>query len=76
MSFTQVLGVSFNQFIPIVEIPSGDNWKPSENRIWTSIPWISYAAYGTIHRLAGALLLPLGIAWLTGFLHRQEKPGR
>jgi len=73
---TQALGVSLNQFIPIVEIPSGDLWKPSEKLIWSSIPWISYAAYGTIHRLAGALLLPLGIAWLTGFLHRQEKPGR
>ena len=73
---TQALGVSLNQFIPIVEIPSGDKWKPSENLIWKSISCISYAAYGTIHRVAGALLLPLGIASLTGFLHRREKPGR
>ncbi len=72
---TQALGVSFSQFIPIVEIPSGGNWKPSENAISASLPWISYAAYGSAHRLAGALLLPLGIAALTGFLHR-EKPGR
>jgi hypothetical protein len=76
ISFTQAVGVSFSQFIPIVEIPSGDKWKPSENAIWASFPRISYAAYGTIHRLAGALLLPLGIASLTGFLHRREKPGR
>jgi hypothetical protein len=76
ISPTQALGVSFSQFIPIVEIPSGSNWKPSENAIWASLPWLSYAAYGTIHRLAGALLLPLGIASLTGFLHRSEKPGR
>jgi hypothetical protein len=76
ISFTQAVGVSFGQFIPIVEIPSGDKWKPSENAMWASFPRISYAAYGTIHRLAGALLLPLGIASLTGFLHRREKPGR
>ena len=76
LSFTQALGVSFGQFVPIVEIPSGNKWKPSENPIWASFPSISYAAYGTIHRLAGALLLPLGIASLTGFLHRREKPGR
>ncbi|HSE19938.1 MAG TPA: pentapeptide repeat-containing protein [Pyrinomonadaceae bacterium] len=76
LNLTQAIGVSFGQFVPIVEIPSGNKWKPSENAIWASFPRISYAAYGTIHRLAGALLLPLGIASLTGFLHRREKPGR
>lgn len=76
LGVTQALGVSFNQFVPIVEVPSGSKWKPSETPIWSSVPCISYAAYGTIHRLAGAFLVPLGIAALTGFLHRREKPGK
>lgn len=80
LNFTQALGVSFNQFIPIVQIPSGSTWKPSERLI--PLPWgwkfdyFSYAFYGTLHSLLGALLVPLGVAALTGVLHRREKPGK
>lgn len=76
LGISQAIGVSFSQFVPIVEVPSGSKWKPSDIAIWSSLPCISYSAYGTIHRLAGAFLVPLGIASLTGFLHRREKPGR
>jgi hypothetical protein len=76
LGVTQALGMSFSQFVPIVEVPSGSKWKPSDTLIWSSMPYISYSAYGTIHRLAGAFLVPLGIAALTGFLHRREKPGK
>lgn len=80
LRFTQAVGVSFNQFIPIVQIPSGSKWKPSEKLI--PLPfgkrfyYFSYAFYGTIHALLGAILVPLGVAALTGLLHRREKPGK
>lgn len=80
LKFTQAVGVSFNQFIPIISIPSGGKWKPSEKLI--TLPfgnkfyYFSYAFYATIHGLLGAVLVPLGVAALTGILHRREKPGK
>lgn len=80
LGFTQAVGVSFNQFIPIIQIPSGSKWKPSEKLI--PLPggrrfyYFSYAFYGTIHGLLGAVLMPLGVAALTGILHRRERPGK
>jgi hypothetical protein len=80
LGFTQAVGVSFNQFIPIVQIPSGSKWKPSEKLIplpdGTLFYYFSYAFYGSIHSLLGAVLVPLGVAALTGILHRRERPGR
>ena len=76
---TQALGVSFNQFIPIVEVPSGSKWKPSQKLItWPFTDraissYISYSLYGTFHKLLGAILVPLGVAALTGLLHRTGK---
>ena len=80
LNFTQAIGVSFNQFIPIIPIPSGSKWKPSEKLIPLPFGWefyyFSYAFYGTIHGLLGAVLVPLGVAALTGILHRREKPSK
>ncbi|HKP73690.1 MAG TPA: pentapeptide repeat-containing protein [Pyrinomonadaceae bacterium] len=82
LNLPQAFAVSLNEFIPIVQIPSGSKWKPSENLIRVpftadrSIPYISYAFYGTIHSILGVLLVPLGVAALAGVLHRQEKPGK
>ncbi len=71
---TQAIGVSFNQFIPIVEIASGSQWKPSSKLLWGN--HFSYAFYGSLHRLAGVILVPLGLASLTGLLHRRERSGK
>jgi uncharacterized protein YjbI with pentapeptide repeats len=77
LSFTQAVGVSFNQFIPIVEIPSGSKWKPSTELLpKMNLGFLSFSFYGTLHRLAGAILVPLGVAALAGMLQRKEKPGK
>ncbi len=77
LDFTQALGVSFNQFIPIVEIPSGSSWKPSTKLLpGVGFGLFSFSFYGTLHRLAGAILVPLGVAALAGILQRKEKPGK
>ena len=66
--------VSLHQFIPIIEIPPGDEWKPSDKPapMLGSIN-ISFAGYATLHRLLGAILVPLGVAGLSGLLIRREK---
>lgn len=71
----QSLGVSLRLFIPIVELPTGGMWIPSEE----PAPYIhrlhlSFAGYATVHRIAGAILVPLGVAALTGLIRRREKP--
>jgi uncharacterized protein YjbI with pentapeptide repeats len=74
LGLTQAIGVSLSQFIPIVEIPSGSRWKPSEKPIlcWSG-HCISYALYGSFHRLLGALFVPLGVAALAVMLYRHAK---
>lgn len=74
LGLTQAIGVSLSQFIPIVEIPSGNRWKPSEKPIFcVSDHCISYALYGSFHRLLGALFVPLGVAALAVMLYRHAK---
>jgi len=60
---TEAFAVSVNRFLP-VEVPVGSDWTP------TGIA----AIYATVHHLAGWILVPLGIAALTGLLHRKAKP--
>jgi uncharacterized protein YjbI with pentapeptide repeats len=81
-TMTQALGVSLNQFIPIVEIPSGSRWRPSEKLMPVPLAkegihfyYFSFAFYATLHRLFGFLLVPLGLASVTGLLHRRERGG-
>lgn len=71
---TSAFNVSLRQFIPIIEIPLGGEWVPSDE----PAPLlgklnISFAGYATLHRLLGAILVPLGVAALTGLLIRREK---
>jgi uncharacterized protein YjbI with pentapeptide repeats len=74
LNWTQALGVSLRLFIPIVEIPSGSRWAPSENQApLFRYANLSFAGYATLHRIAGAILVPLGIAALTGLLYRKDK---
>jgi hypothetical protein len=72
---SEALNVSLHQFIPIIEIPPGNQWVPSDKPapILSSLN-ISFAGYATLHRIAGAILVPLGIAALTGLLRRRENP--
>lgn len=75
LSYAQALGVSLRLFIPIVEIPSGHQWIPSQNPApLLRHASLSFADYGSFHRLAGAVLVPLGVAALAGILHRKGKP--
>lgn len=71
LSFWSALGLSCNQFVPIVELPSGSNYKPSDNKLLGQE--ITFATYGTLHRLAGAVLVPTGIASLTLLLYRKGR---
>lgn len=66
LGWLDALGVSLCQFIPIIEIPLGNKWKPAD----------AYAGYGTLHKAAGAVLVPLFVAGLTGILYRGEKMSR
>jgi uncharacterized protein YjbI with pentapeptide repeats len=75
----EAFGLSLNEFIPIIEITSGDKWKPSDELIpyVNPIPklgsHITYATYGTVHRLAGGVLVSAGLAALTLTLYRRGK---
>lgn len=82
LGLTRALGFSLNQFIPIVEIPSGNKWQPSQKLLpspfsnESTSSYLSYAFYGTIHRILGAILMPLLVAALTGVLQHSDKSGR
>lgn len=70
LTFRQAVGVSLNQILP-VEIASGSRWTPTEN---TFAPLgISFSACGTCLKLLGWVLVPLGVAALTGLLRRSAK---
>jgi hypothetical protein len=72
LSLWEALGVSLRLFIPIVELPAGSQWAPSARR-YLPCCQITYESYASAHRLAGAVLVPLGIAALSGLLVRREK---
>jgi hypothetical protein len=74
LSITQAVGVSLRQFLP-VEIPSGSQWIPTGNPIPLFAQFgIPFSAYATFHRAIGWVLVPLGVAALTGLLRRSSKP--
>jgi hypothetical protein len=65
---------SFSQFLPIVDVPSGSQWRPArDRRFWALSPgWlIPYDVYGTLHRVLGAILVPLLLAALAAALYRR-----
>ncbi|MFP5263690.1 MAG: pentapeptide repeat-containing protein [Blastocatellia bacterium] len=74
LSPSQAFGVSFRLFIPIVDLPTGQQWVPTDRPApYISAANLSFAGYATLHRLAGIILVPLGIAALTGLMHRRQK---
>ena len=60
-SYWEAFYVSLNLFLPI-EIPSGAFWKPSQN----------FAIFGTLLKLAGWILVPIGVAGISGLLKRSK----
>jgi len=53
--------VSVRHFLP-VEIPAGARWKPRSNSV--------FEVFATLLKLAGWILVPVGLAGLTGILKR------
>jgi uncharacterized protein YjbI with pentapeptide repeats len=75
LSASQAFGLSCRLFIPVVDLPTGQQWTPTENPApHLERVNLSFAGYAALHRLAGAILVPLGIAALTGLMHRRAKP--
>jgi uncharacterized protein YjbI with pentapeptide repeats len=74
VGFVTGIGVSLNTFLP-VDTPAGSQWRPSDNTIiaFNHSLDLSYSAYGTIERLCGWVVVPLGVAAIAGFLNRRPK---
>jgi hypothetical protein len=69
LGLAEAAGMSLRLFVPVVEVPIGTRWVPANQRIQGL--GLSSAWYAAIHRLAGAALVPLGLASLGGLLIRK-----
>jgi hypothetical protein len=74
IDFWEGFWISLHHFLP-VEIPAGSRWKPTSNPLCTiQTHWgevcMSFEAFATLLKLAGWILVPVGIAGLTGILKR------
>src|SRR5262249_13196943 len=67
----EALWYSARLFVPLVELPAGGPWVPTTQRI--DAIHMTAAEYASLHRVAGFLLVPLGVASLTGLLLRRDK---
>ena len=67
------LRFSVSQFLPVVEIPSGGRWKPAETGTFRFIFSIPFDVYGSMHRVFGAVFVPLLLAALAAALYRRFK---
>ncbi len=70
------LRFSLSQFLPIIDIPAGSKWKPSQRGSFWIISrrlLIPYDVYGSAHRLLGAILVPLLLAAVAAALYRRFK---
>jgi pentapeptide repeat protein len=73
----EAFNMSLRQFIPVVEIPPGADWVPSDRLApLLGKAHISFAGYATMQRIFGFILIPLGVASLTGLLRRRDKPNK
>jgi hypothetical protein len=72
LPYADAFKFSLSQFIPIVEIPSGARWRPSETARFNFLfRQISYDEYGTVHRIVGAIIVPLIVAVIAAALYRR-----
>jgi hypothetical protein len=67
LPYWEAFWVSLNTFLP-VEIPSGENWIPSSKII--RVLGIRFTTFATLLKLAGWILIPVGIAGISGILKR------
>jgi hypothetical protein len=66
LSFAEAAAVSVHQFLP-VDIPLGAEWKPESTVV---LPFMRSDAYASILKIFGWILVPVGIAAITGVLRR------
>jgi hypothetical protein len=52
---------SLDQYVPIIELKANDDWAPNPRK---RLAW----NYLTVHKLIGALLVPIGLASVTGLI--------
>lgn len=72
LSYVEAFKFSLSQFIPIVELPSGIRWRPSESAEFPFLFWkIPFDWYGSVHRIVGAILVPLIVAVIAAALYRR-----
>jgi hypothetical protein len=71
--WSEAFWVSLNTFLPVIEIPSGADWKPS-SQIIPIIPVlnIKFTTFATLLVLAGWILVPVAVAGITGLLKRPK----
>jgi len=73
LPWREALKFSTSQFLPVIDIPSGSKWKPAqEGAFWFLIP-IPFDVYGSVHRILGAIFVPLLLAALAAALYRRFK---
>jgi uncharacterized protein YjbI with pentapeptide repeats len=76
-TFGEAVNMSLRQFIPVIEIPPGADWVPSDNVLpYAGATNFSYAGYAAVHRVCGFVLIPVGVAALAGLLQRRSRPGK
>ena len=73
-SYLESFWVSLNTFLPI-EISCGADWIPSHNVIWSiqtflGVFTIKYITFASLMKLIGWILVPVGIAGISGILKR------
>jgi len=78
LSFSEALWFSLSIFSP-VELPRGKVWEPSRQPIVvrinsTDLRVMSYASFASILKLAGWVIVPMGIAGLAGLFKRSGAP--
>lgn len=70
-------GIHVSQFFPLPgEFALGAAWRPSDRGIYVdgqSELVITYAQYAAVERVAGWVLVPLGVAALAGLLYRRPR---
>lgn len=68
--FPSAIKFSISQFIPIIDIAPSNKWATSDTGIaegW----WFTFDMYGAIHRLLGAIIVPLLLAAIAAGLYRR-----
>lgn len=70
LTISQALGYSARTFIPIGDLPSGSQLIATDNTLPGST--LTFEGYAAIQRLLGLVLVPLGIAAVTGLLVRKR----